>query len=246
MRSLALDCFAETRSFSRRGKHRVSQNIPLPEPVLRRNILALQKEWPALVEPLLDALSSVSRRVPLTPEGLAALNVALTSSRTALYETASYIAEDASGFDSHVVDLITDLSRHQKAFARRNAILCLGEDTPEVITVEVIAAGLKDKSALVRIKAADWVLRMRLVQALPMVTAAVCIEKHAEARSVMECTLGMLRDGHVARPRQGDYVSLTVLGNGGGSTTARVKQALIDEVGMEKVASDLRGGPCAG
>lgn len=219
--------------------------MPFPEPLLRRSILALRKEWPDLVDPLLDALSSVSRRAPLAPAGLAALNAALTSSRTALYETASYIAQDASGLDAKTVDLIIGLSKHQKAFARRNAILCLGEETPAAMTLEVIAHGLNDKSALVRIKAADWALRMRLGQALPMMASAICNEKHAEARSVMEYSLGMLRDGYFARPRDGDNVSVTVLGNGGGSTTARVRQTLIDEIGMDKVASDLRGPPYA-
>ena len=219
--------------------------MSFPEPILRRTILAFRQGWPDLVDPLLDALSSVSRRVPLTPEGLAALNAALTSSRTALYETASYIAQDASGFDAKAVDLVIGLSKHQKAFARRNAILCLGEETPVATTLEVIAQGLKDKSSLVRIKAADWALRMRLRQTLPMIAAAIYNEKHAEARSVMEYSLSMLRDGYFARPRDGEHVSVTVLGNGGGSTTARVRQMLIDEIGMERVASDLRGAPYA-
>src|SRR4051794_30459684 len=121
MRSLTIDCFAAARSSSRRDTHPVNQNMPFPEPILRRNILALRKEWPDLVEPLLNALASISLRVPLAPKSLAALTVALTSSRTALYDTASYIASDASGFNADTVDLIVGLSKHKQAFARRNA-----------------------------------------------------------------------------------------------------------------------------
>jgi len=217
--------------------------MPFPEAVLRNSILALREASPGLVDPLLDALSSVSQRKPLTPEALEALDTALTASRPALYETAAYIAHDVSAIDERVVDLIIGLSRHPKAFVRRNAILCLGVETPVATACEMIAAGLQDNSSLVRIKAADWALRMHLVEALPMLVAAACIEKHARARSEMEYSMAMLRDGYIAKPQNGEFVWLTVLRNGGVGTTTLVKKARIDEIGLDKVAADLRGAP---
>ena len=205
--------------------------------------MALGNEWPEFVDPLLTLLSCVSRRVSPTAEALAALEAALTSSRVALYDTASYIAQDASGFDTRTVDLVIGRSKHQKAHARRNAILCLGAETLAATTLEVIERGLKDRSALVRMKATDWALRLRLGSALPKVAAAMQVEHHAEARWTMEYTLGLLRDGYFARPTNSEYVPLTVLGNGGGDTIVRVKQSMIDEVGLDKMASEIRGAP---
>jgi hypothetical protein len=211
----------------------------LPEDVLRTSIRALATQWPTLVQPLLDALSSIVTQRPLSVEVIASLREALSSNRIPLYETASYLAADASAYDENAVDLVLSMSRAARAHGRHNAILCLTEQTPMNVTLDILGRGIADTSSRVRIKAADWVLRMRLAQALPPLEAALSTERHPEAKRAMEFTLHLVRDGYLVRPYGDEKVSLT-LDHDGSIWTEFVAQSLIAEHGIECVVSNLK------
>ena len=58
-------------------------------------------------------------------------------------------------------------------------------------------AGLVDKSARVRWKAADRAEKLEKVELIPELTAAVAAEKDAKTRGTIEHHLLLLRDGYI-------------------------------------------------
>ncbi|WP_442909339.1 HEAT repeat domain-containing protein [Ideonella sp. BN130291] len=189
---------------------------------------------------MLDAVSSNAVGCPLSSSALASLRAALSSSRTLLYETASYVLADALAFDPQAIDLLVDLSKSQKATERFNAILCLSEKTPQATSLDVITKSLGDRSSKVRIKAADWVLRLGLTPALPALKKALSTEQHSEARRTMEFSLALVRDGYLISPWSDKQVWFTLALSPGCTVSSAVDAALIEQSGAAAVAAQLR------
>lgn len=215
--------------------------MQLPEHIMRAGILRLSTQWPTLVPPLLDALSLVVAQQPLPPAVITSVREALSGSRVALYETASYLTADASVYDANALELVLSLSRAPKAHERRNAILCLTKQTPQNVALNVLGRGLVDTSSRVRTKAADWILRLRLAPALPPLEAALSCERHRETRNVMKFTFYLLRDGYLIRPSDEEKIWLTTLDQDGSICSESVERTLVERLGIERVVATLKG-----
>ena len=135
---------------------------------------------------------------------------------------------------------ILAMSQSSKAHIRFNAILCLGKSTPSDIVEKVLKTGLLDKSSRVRIKAADWIGRLRKTEFVPELTAALAIERNAKARATIEFSLRLLRDGYILKSAPGGRHNITVFGEEGGIRCSRVSQETLNKHGIEEIASKLR------
>ena len=203
----------------------------------------LHPRYPELEAPLMaavDAFDAVQQTGKLTPESLRPIVDAVSSPRTPLYENACGFMQTLSAKWPEVNAAILAMSQSSKAHIRFNAILCLGNSTPSDIVEKVLKSGLLDKSSRVRIKAADWIGRLRKAEFVPELTAALAIEQNAEARSTIEFELRLLRDGYILKPASGGGYNVTVFIEEGGVKSSYVSQETLNKLGIEKIASKLR------
>ena len=210
------------------------------EPWLERY---LRPRYPELEAPLMaavDAFDSAQQTGQLRPSGLAAIVDAVASSRTPLYENATRFLAKLSADHPEACEAIARLSKSPKAHARFNAILSLGRSTPPELVDSVLTAGLMDKSARVRTKAADWAGRLRNTRLIPGLTAALAAETDQTARRTIDFELRLLRDGHILEPAQGGGYNLTVHSAQGGVIGTWVEESDLRAKGVEKLASELR------
>ena len=199
---------------------------------------------PELAHAPMEALrAAVAKRDSFSLSDLDALRSALSSSSVPVYESASYIAADAASYDTRAVDLIVDLSRNSRAHVRRNAIICIDVRTPRDVALDMVGRGLVDKSGLVRTKAADWLYRLELRAALPMLERALASERVAAVLRTMEFGYYLLRDGYLLGNEINGKVYVTVHRDGGGTLGTFIDLARVAEQGIERVAADLRRKP---
>jgi hypothetical protein len=204
---------------------------------------SLRPRFPELEAPLMaaiDAFDAVQQTGKLPPESLRPIVDAVSSPRTLLYENACGFMRTLSAEWPEVNAAILAMSQSSKAHIRFNAILCLGKSTPSDIVEKVLKSGLLDKSSRVRIKAADWIGRLRKAEFVPELTAALSIEQNVEARSTIEFELRLLRDGYILEPASGGSYDITVYIEEGGVRSSYVSQETLNKLGIEKVASKLR------
>jgi hypothetical protein len=177
----------------------LTRNEYMPSPLLPYLPSAVREQigqiCPDLVPDLLAALESISTHTPSTARVLESTLKAVSSHRVPVYETASYILGDLASFDTRATASLLNLSRSQDARVRHNALLCLREETPNAVTLEMITLALTDASSRVRRKAADWAGRLKLHAALPAIKQALDKEIHAETRAVMAFEVGRFSDG---------------------------------------------------
>ena len=148
-----------------------------------------------LAPALLQAVESLCNETPPGALAIDATAQAVSSHRVPVYETASYILGDLAVYDSRAMAALIELSRSSDARVRHNALLCLTEEMPNEVTVEVINRALGDRSSRVRRKAADWAGRLRLSAVLPVLKAALATEQHEETRDVMAFEVERLQSG---------------------------------------------------
>jgi len=153
---------------------------------VRRYVKPYRAELEAPLLNAFDALAT-SRKLPMPT--LAKLASGVSDEKASVYETcAEFLGEVAEG-DARALNLIIELSQSNRASIRHNALLCLtAKHDPNVVGV-VIGRALRDKSARVRRKAADWTQRLGLRTMEGDLVEALSDEKDAGAANAMKAAL---------------------------------------------------------
>lgn len=146
------------------------------------------------------------------------------------------------GFAPAVSALYAELAGSPSATARFAAICCLSTRTPEPLVDVMLAGGLTDRSSEVRWKSGQVALNMNRQGLVPTMTKALADEKSEKARSSLEMSLALLRDGYQLRMNDDDWNLLTVPMRDGGISSLGVSQADLDRRGVLALAHDLRNG----
>jgi hypothetical protein len=129
-----------------------------------------------------------------------------------------------------------------RSHVRFNAILCLKKATPLDFTLRLIRQGLRDKSANVRGKAADWAGRLRIRQVVSDLEAALAVEKNKKARETIEFELRLLRDGYIlTQETDGTFCVTAFTPNGCGSRWFKGPE--IEQRGMEAIVAEFASDP---
>src|SRR5205823_314602 len=144
-----------------------------------------------------------------SPEWLAPIVNAASSSRVPLYENATSLLSELTEHFPAACDAVANMAQATRSRVRFNAILCLGRSTPPSLTLQILRQCLRDKSARVRLKAADWAGRLRLRKIVPDLEEAAARERNANARRTIEFELKLLRDGYILEPGSDEGLMIT-------------------------------------
>jgi hypothetical protein len=203
----------------------------------------LRPRFPDLEAPLLeafDACDEIEESGEVSEENLARLLRAMNSHRRPLYENICGCMEKLSVKFEPVQSAILEMSRSTKAHVRFNAILCLGYDTPHGLTDTVLKSGLMDKSARVRAKAGDYILRLDNKRVLPELSEAHACEKNPGTRDTLAFGLKLVRDGYILEKKKTGSWYVTVSIYRGGITCRPVDPSDIEAEGIEKVVAKIK------
>jgi hypothetical protein len=203
----------------------------------------LRPRFPELEAPLMaavDAFDATQNSGQLLPERLLPILDAVSSPRRPLYENTCDFMRTLSARWPEANAAILTMSHSSKAHVRFNAILCLGKGTPATTVKTVLKAGLVDKSSRVRSKAADWIGRLRNVELVPELGAALATEQDPKTRSTMEFQLRLLRDGYILEPRPDGVYCVTVHTKQGGVMSSFVQRETLNARGIDVIVSELR------
>jgi hypothetical protein len=214
------------------------------EPWLRGGYL--RKRCPELEAPLLaaiDAFDSIQQGKAVTPEVLEPIVQAVSSSRRPLYENVTTLLSKLTEQHAEARAAIERMAKDPRSHVRFNAILCLGKSTPLSFSVRVLQQALRDKSAKVRQKAADWAGRLRLRELVPDLEEAAAQEKNAGAAGTIEFELKLLRDGYILKPGSDDGFDVTTFSNNGGVAGRWVRRTELESRGLQAILADLATDP---
>jgi hypothetical protein len=165
----------------------------------------LEKRHPELVEPLLSAIEAfdaVANGGPANFQTLAPLMDAARSARVPLYENATALLSRLALRSEYVQKAVVEMAVDPRAHVRFNAILCLGEShRPPEFALKLVEGRLRDDSARVREKAADWALRCRMATLLPALRVALRSESNDRTRDCIAYTVQELEGKKQRRQR---------------------------------------------
>ncbi len=148
---------------------------------------------PELVAPLLQAFDALKSGAVLSEKSHKTLLNAASDKSAHIYQVATEFLGEFAEKGGPALSGIRQMSESSLAHVRHNAILCLSENTPRNVSLEIICNGLIDKSSKVRTKAADWALRLNLQEAASYIAQAIQIEKNSNTSSVMRHVLERLK-----------------------------------------------------
>src|SRR5262249_14929798 len=134
------------------------------EPWLRDYLRKRQPDLEPQLLAAIDAYDTIQEEKRLDAGLLAPIVAAASSSRRPLYENATELLGKLTGEYAIARDSVEGMAVDSRSHVRFNAILCLKKTTPIDFTLRIIRRGLRDKSANVRGKAADWAGRLRIRQ----------------------------------------------------------------------------------
>jgi hypothetical protein len=201
----------------------------------------LQKRQPDLVPPLLaaiDAYDTIQEENRLDAGLLAPIVAAASSSRRPLYENVTEFLGKLTTEYALARQSVETMAVDSRSHVRFNAILCLTKTTPLDFTLRIIRQGLRDKSATVRGKAADWTGRLRLRQVVPDLEAAFAVEKNTKARETIEFELRLLRDGYILEQEENGTFCVTAF-TPIGCGSRRFKGTEIEQRGIEAIVAEF-------
>ena len=157
---------------------------------------------PNLVSPLLECLDLALNRTTAPDAVLQATVSAASSSRLAVCQCAALILGELAVYDRRAMEAVVEMARAKDATIRINAIICLTLEQPRNVVLPVLTRALKDRSARVRIKAGDMILRLKLVEASSLLADAAESEANGKARLELEGALRLLTEscGHPPPP----------------------------------------------
>ncbi|MFI5380665.1 MAG: hypothetical protein ACHRHE_15310 [Tepidisphaerales bacterium] len=132
-----------------------------------------------------------------------------------------------------------EILKHRKSHVRFSALCCLGMGTPANVVDEMLRAGLSDRSASVRWKAAEKATTLNRKNLIPEMTAALTAETNAKARREIEFELRLLRDGYILKPASPSGFNVTVpIKNG--TCGHWVSEDEMRAKGLDAILSDMR------
>ena len=140
---------------------------------------------------------------------------------------------------TQAADAILKMTTSPHAHVRFSAMCCVERGTPDVIGDAVLKAGIADKSAKVRWKAADTAEHFEKEHLLPQLIAALAAERNAKAKRSIERSMLMLRDGYTLTPMPSGELSLwihTPIGSKG----KFIKAEDLQTKGIEAIISEMR------
>lgn len=203
---------------------------------------ALRKRCPESVDLMaaaFDAYDMIEKHQKVTPKLLACVVDAASTSHVWIYETAADMLGKLTETFFEARDAVSGMASNPKSHVRFNSILCLKKMTPKPFSLQILRQCLRDKSARVRQKAADWSGRLRLRKITPDLEKAALCEKNVKVRETIDFDLRLLRDGYILKPAKGDRVWVTTFTHEGtisfGYSTAELKQR-----GIEAIIAELR------
>jgi hypothetical protein len=212
------------------------------EPWLRDYLRKRQPDLEPQLLAAIDAYDTIQEEKRLDAGLLAPIVAAASSSRRPLYENATELLGKLTGEYAIARDVVEGMAVDLRSPVRFNAILCLKKTTPLDFTLRIIRQGLRDKSANVRRKAADWAGRLRIRQVVPELEAAFAVEKNNKAKETIEFELRLLRDGYILKPEKaGTFCVTAFTPNGCGSRW--FKGTEIEQRGMEAIVAEFASDP---
>jgi hypothetical protein len=200
----------------------------------------LRPRYPELEPALLraiDAFDTIRRSRRITPQLLAAIVEAASSSRRPLFVHATTFLGKLTRRFKEVRDAVESMAKDKRNHVRFNAILCLDDSTPRPFTVQLLRQGLRDRSANVRMKAADWSGRLRVREIVPDLEMALARETHAEARATLEFKLKLLRDGYILEADKDGFFVTTFTKDGIGM--GWFSRSTLKERGIDAIVADI-------
>jgi hypothetical protein len=202
----------------------------------------LEARHPELVRPVLAAAEAFDRACAsgeLQPDDLRAVASVARDRRSLVAEYgASLLGALAAQFETARTEILS-MSTDSKAHVRISALIALIELDPSDTHVSVALRALKDKSAKVRLLAADKVLTWRLASLIPALEEALLAEQDIAQREQLDLVISLLRDGYKIVP-QGDAIDVYVQPSNGGIRVLSVSENELRTKGIEGVA--LRAG----
>jgi len=208
------------------------------EPFLARVIRTRYPDVEVLLTAAFDAYDAIVEAGAVTPDLLAPIVASVESSRRPVYENTVDLLRRLSENHGAALAAIEKLARDRRAHVRFNAILCLGKETPGDFTLSILRAGLRDKSARVRQKAADWAGRLRSRDMVPDLAEASKVEADPKTRETIEFELRLLRDGYIIEPAEDGVFSITTHSRSG-VRGCHVTQATLEQRGIEAIVAEL-------
>jgi hypothetical protein len=196
---------------------------------------------PALLAAI-DAFDSIQRNRRITPELLAPIVEAASSSRGPLFENATRFLGQLTGQFAQACDAVEGMAQNPRSHVRFNAIISLHKSTPLPLTLRILRRGLRDKSARVRAKAADWAGMLRLREIIPDLEEATARERHEETQRTMEFELKLLRDGYILEPGPNDGFNVTTFCRVG-ITSRWISRSELEQRGVDAVAAEMAAKP---
>jgi hypothetical protein len=200
----------------------------------------LRPRYPELEPALLraiDAFDTIRRSRRITPQLLAAIVEAASSSRRPLFVHATTFLGKLTRRFKEVRDAVESMAKDKRNHVRFNAILCLDDSTPRPFTVQLLRQGLRDRSANVRMKAADWSGRLRVREIVPDLEMALARETHAEARATLEFKLKLLRDGYILEADKDGFFVTAFTKDGIGM--GWFSRSTLKERGIDAIVADI-------
>jgi hypothetical protein len=201
----------------------------------------LRKRYPELESPLraaIEAFDSIEQRQQIDGELLRPIVEAASSSRRPLSENATSLLGKLTERYGEARDAVAKMSKNTRSHVRFNAILCLCKSTPLLFSLDLIRRGLRDTSARVRAKAADWAGRLRAQEVVLDLEQALAQETIESARSTIEFELKLLRDGYILEPDQDDGFQVTTHSHDG--VAGRwIKRSELEQRGIHAIVADL-------
>ncbi len=140
-----------------------------------------------------DAFDAATARGGPAPEHLATIVEGASHKLARIWYDGIRILQRASERWPEAAEAIREMSRDTKAHVRFCALCSLGARTPADATDAVIKAGLTDRSANVRWKAADRAVSLHRVHLAPELEAALAAERNERARRSIQHDLQRLR-----------------------------------------------------
>jgi hypothetical protein len=201
----------------------------------------LRRRYPELEAPLraaIHAFDTIQETKCVTPELLAAIVGAASSSRRPLYESATTLVSELTGQFPEAQEAIVTMARNPHSHVRFNAILCIGKSTPEPVSIQLLRESLRDNSAKVRGKAADWIGRMRLRELISDLEDASQREKNVNAKKTIDFELRLLRDGHILE-RTSDEGFNVITHTKIGCASRFVSESELNRRGIDVIVAEL-------
>lgn len=202
----------------------------------------LVKRYPELV-PDYDRLVAACRKAEsgatITQEDIDAVRTALQSPRGPLWENSVDKVKRLSLSNGQFFDLIVETISHSKAHARFAAICCLDGDHDRDFLETKLRTALTDKSSKVRWKAAHVCNKLKLSGLIVDLENAVKRESNQKARSSIQYSLNLLRDGFIVTPKENGWVSLSVDVDGRGTSIRSVSEDELRTRGIPALVQEM-------